>query len=159
MTSLTALPTTPGSTVTFDLPPDSDGTIYRAVATLIVGHVSEDGTIHDAVWASAELDAPDDASCVFDPEVILSSCPELTVETTAVTGPIDWETQFDTGTVIHVVEHGVPMTYTYAPSFIYGSELQDHFWTNAYGGSWAFDESADVTVLYASAHAPGVDRA
>lgn len=148
---LTSLPTTPGSAVTFDLPPDTDGTIYRAVASLIVGHVSDDGTVHDAVWASAELEAPDDSGCVFDPAVILSSRPELVVETEAVTDsdPIDWESDIDTGTVIHVIEYGVPMTYTYAPSFVYENELRDHFWTNAYGGYWALDTAAEVTVLFA----------
>lgn len=145
---MSKLPTTPGSTVTFDLPPDSDGTVYRAVATLIAGHIDGD-IVHDAVWASAELDAPDDAGCVFDPDLILASRPELVVETAAVSGLIDWEAQFDTGTVIHVIEHGVPMTYTYAPCFVYDNELQEHFWTNAYGGYWATDVAADVTVLFA----------
>lgn len=147
--ALTVLPTTPGSTVTFDLPADTDGTVYRAVATLIVGHISDDGTIHDAVWASAELNTPDDVSCVFDPAVILGANPELVVETSANSGPIDWEVHLDTGTVIQVVEHGVPMTYTYAPCFIYEGELQEHFWTNAYGGYWALDVTADVAALFA----------
>lgn len=146
------LPQTPGSTVTFDLPPDSGGTTYRAVVTLIVGHIGDDGTVHDAVWASAELDAPDDASCVFAPEVILASRPEVVVETSPVDG-FEGESIVETGTVIQVDEHGIPMTYTYAPSFIWESELMEHFWTNSYGGYWAYDENADVTVLFAPVHA------
>lgn len=155
---LTVLPTTPGSTVTFDLPPDSDGTVYRAVATLIVGHISDDRTIHDAVWASAELDAPDDPGCVFDPEVILASRPQLAVETTAV-DTFDGESIAETGTVIQVDEQGITMTYTYAPSFVWEGELQDHFWTNSYGGYWAFNETAEVRVLFAPGTLTGDDRA
>lgn len=148
-----SLPETPGSVVTFDLPPDSDGSIYRACVTLIVGHIDGD-TVQEAVWASGELSAPDDASCVFEPAQILASRPTLAVQTSASAGA-EPESLHETGTVIRVVEHGIPTTYTYAPSYVWKDELQEHFWTNAYGDYWVFDEEADVTVLYAPVQSSG----
>ena len=144
------LPTTPGSIVTFDLPPDSDGSVYRAVATLIAGHIDEDGNTHDAVWASAEVQSPDDASCVFEPEVILASNPALHTLTQRAHATPD-EIRED-GTVIRVLEHDVWMTYTFAPSFIYKGELQEYFWTSSYGGYWQEDEDAELEVLFVPSH-------
>lgn len=141
-----ALPTTPGSIVTFDLPPDSDGTVYRAVAALIAGHIDDEGVAHCMVWASADVQSPDDTGCVFTEDVILRSRPALAVATRPATErPDDF---LEEGTVIRIVEHGVPMTYTFAPSFVWNNELQEFFWTNSYGGYWAYDEDAEVEVLY-----------
>jgi len=140
------LPTTPGSIVTFDLPPDSDGTVHRAVAALIPGHIDENGTAHDMVWASAELTAPDDAACVFAPEVILASNPELLVQTERAAGPV--EEVREPGTVIRVFRAFGVETFTFAPSFFYGGQMQELFWTNAYGGYLPGYADVDVRVLY-----------
>lgn len=147
MTRLDILPTTPGSTVTFDLPADSDGEIIRAVVTLIAGHIDDDGVAHDLVWASADVADPDDASCVFQPVVILASNPDIAVLTEAVSTTPD--SLVGVGTVIRVIEHDIPMTYTFAPCYLWRGEMQESFWTNSYGGSWRYDEDAEVQVLYA----------
>lgn len=142
-----SLPTTPGSIVTFDLPADSDGEVYRAVATLIPGHIDLDGTVHNAVWAGAMLESPDDTGNVFDEAVILESNPAVHTVTEAGGDP---ESVFEEGTVIRVPEDEVTMTYTYAPSFIYDGELRDLMWTNAYGGYLSADtlERVEHEVLY-----------
>ena len=142
-----ALPTTPGSIVTFDLPPDSDGSIYRAVAALIPGHIDEHGTVHSAVWASAELQDPEDMACVFSEEAILRSNPEILVETEAADDR-EVEDLREPGTVIRVTEHGIPMTYTFAPSFMWDGEMQDLFWTNSYGGYLSGGNTDGAEVLY-----------
>jgi len=141
------LPTTPGSIVTFDLPPDSDGTTYRGVAAFIPGHIDEDGVAHDIVWASAEITAPDDAACVFAPELILAGNPELLVPTEPAAGRAVEELR-EPGTVIQVPEWETWMTYTFAPSFLYGDEMQELFWTNSYGGYLPSGDLDEHRVLY-----------
>lgn len=129
------LPTNLGAIVTFDLPEDSDGIRYRAVATLIPGHIDDAGTAHDAVWASAPIEHPGDEANVFTPETILESNPELWTDTIpAAEADLDIEDVLEEGTVIRLNGADGPETFTYAPTFIFGSELGDVFWTNSYGG-------------------------
>jgi hypothetical protein len=152
-----ALPTTPGSIVTFDIPDGDNGTL-RAVATLIPGHIDDDGAVHDAVWAGAELNSPDDEGSVFSEEFILGARPEVYLVTELATG--EPESIREYGTVIQVTGEGwdCPMTYTFAPSWLADGEPAESFWTNSYGGYWTQNLDHDVRVLY-TAVSPGEARA
>jgi len=152
---MNTLPTSLGAIVTFDLPEDSDGIRYRAVATLIAGHVDDAGIVHDAVWASATIDHPDDQANIFTAEAILGANPELFADTIPATDPdLDIEDALEEGTVIRLNGPHGPETFTYAPSFIYDGELGDVFWTNSYGGYATLTDlvACGYTVLRTPSH-------
>ena len=148
------LPTTPGSVVTFTVQPEdyltdpqpSDEPLV-SVATLIPGHISSTGEIHDAVWASAYISDPEDKGNVYSEEYILARNPELVVETFAAADRPDLVEMVKEngpqaiGAVVHIREFdGEPeSTFTFAPSFVYEGELSECMFTNSYGGFHAAD--------------------
>lgn len=150
---ITSLPTTPGSMVTFEHYEPAEDETYTFVAALIPGHIDEHGVIHAAVWASAEIDDPEDPSCTFEPGAILAGNPKLLVET----GPADPKGEhpegLKEGTVIRVTgTDGIPQTYTFAPAYFHNGEPHDFFWTNSYGGFLSAGDIDEAEVLYTPRH-------
>ena len=156
------LPTTPGSVVTFTVQPEDYLTDPQpfdepqlSVATLIPGHISSTGEIHDAVWASSYIDDPEDKGNVYSEEFILARDPQLVVETFLASERPDLVEMVNesgiatVGAVIHVNEfEGEPnSTYVFAPGFIYDGELGDCMFSNSYGGFHAPDVFENAPVL------------
>lgn len=138
------LPTTPGSVVRFLVPQDDGEPDMWYVATLIPGHIEDDGTANSLVWASSYIDDPEDVGNVFSEEFILSHKVEVVTETVPATpenaGYVEAvkESGFATiGLVVRVWSDldDIWETFTYAPGFqAFSGELDDCMFTNSYGG-------------------------
>lgn len=138
------LPTTPGSIVRFLVPQEDGEPDMWYVATLIPGHIEDDGTAHALVWASAYVDDPEDAGNVFSEEFITSHPNEVVVETVPATEEnaqfveATKDSGFATiGLVLRVWSDldDIWETFTYAPGFqAFSGELEDCMFTNSYGG-------------------------
>lgn len=156
---MTKLPTNPGSVVRFLVPQGDDEPDMWYVATLIPGHIDDDGGVHDMVWAASTVEDPEDSGNVFSEEFILSHKVEVVVETVPAAGneeqveTVD-ESGFATiGLVLRVWDEqdDIWQTFTYAPGFVtFGGELEDCMFTNSYGGfiSIADIESAQYEYLF-----------
>lgn len=149
------LPTTPGSVIRFLVPQENvqegDEPALWYVATLIPGHIDDDGTAHALVWASSYVNDPEDEGNVFSEEFILSHKVEVIVETVPAT-PENAEFVSATrdsgfsviGLVLRVWNDfdDIWETFTYAPGFqSLSGELDDCMFTNSYGG---FISHADI---------------
>lgn len=145
---MTQLPTTPGSVVRFLVPQENvqegDEEALWYVATLIPGHIDDDGSVNSLVWASSYVNDPEDAGNVFSEEFILSHPVEVVVETVPASAENEVfienvnESGFASiGLVLRLWNDvdDIWETFTYAPGFqSFSGELDDWMFTNSYGG-------------------------
>lgn len=156
---MTKLPTNPGSVVRFLVPQEDGEPEMWYVASLIPGHIDDDGVAHDMVWAASTVNDPEDAGNVFSEEFILRVRAEVVTETVPAAGhPAQVKMVEDAGfasigLVLRVWDEqdDIWQTYTYAPGFAaFSGELEDCMFTNSYGGyiSAADIESGKYEYLY-----------